>query len=85
MAHSIKLWHGAENYRNALALGYDKYAYLGMARIHIRRNNRDKAFKILSMLAEKEPGDPRIASEFKAFAEKYPELISDIPTAVTVA
>lgn len=68
------------NYRKALTLGYDKYAYLGMARIHTMRNNIEKALKILSMLAEKEPDDPRIAGELSGFVEKYPQVTSDIPT-----
>jgi len=59
------------NYQKALTLGYDKYAYLGMARIHTKKNNIDKALKIFSMLAEKEPDDQRIAAELTALVEKH--------------
>jgi len=63
-----------ENYKKALAFGYDKYAYLGMARIHTGRNQADSAYKIFSMLVEKEPDDLRIAAEFKRFVEKNPSV-----------
>jgi len=66
------------NYQKALTLGYDKYAYLGMARIHTEKNNIDKALKILSMLAEKEPDDPRIADELSGFVEKHPRSVYEL-------
>ena len=53
------------NYKKALDIGYDKYAYLGMARIYLNRGLTDKAFEVLSMLVEKEPDDSRLAAEFK--------------------
>jgi tetratricopeptide (TPR) repeat protein len=73
------LEQAAVNYGKALALGYDKYAYLGMAKIHTIRNQLDEAIKILSMLVEKEPNDSRIAAEFKELVEKYPHLKKTVP------
>ena len=64
------------NYQKALALGYEKYAYLGIAGIHVRRNDMDRAAEILAMLAEKEPDDQRIHVEMNNLAEKYPQLRS---------
>jgi hypothetical protein len=49
-----------ESYRRALEMGYDKWAHLGLAKIHIRRNESSKARDILDMLLEKEPGDARV-------------------------
>jgi tetratricopeptide (TPR) repeat protein len=60
------------NYRKALALGYDKYAYLGLARIHTETNHMDEALKIFTMLLEKEPNDARVTAEVKEFAGRYP-------------
>jgi tetratricopeptide (TPR) repeat protein len=59
------------SYKEALSLGYDKYAHLGMLKIHTSRNDKDKAYEVLSLLVKKEPGDPRIASEYKKFGRKY--------------
>ena len=70
-----------ENYRNALSLGYDKYAYLGMIKIHVMRNELDAASGILSMLAEKDPYDDRIADESKRFYNKYPQITGAGPMA----
>ena len=62
------------SYQNIVAIGYDKYAYLGMYRIHLKRNHIDKAFETLTMLMKKEPHDPRISSEYNTFVEKYPHV-----------
>jgi tetratricopeptide (TPR) repeat protein len=63
---SLKELEQAEsNYKNALAQGYYKYAYLGMARVHISRNHVEKASKILEILVEKEPRDSRIVAELR--------------------
>ena len=63
-----------ENYKEALVVGYDKYAYLGLARIHMIRNQIDEIYLIFKKLREQEPGDQRIEVEYRAFIEKYPEL-----------
>jgi len=62
------------SYGKALDLGHDKYAYLGMARIHAKRNHMDRAFKIVSMIVEKWPGDSRIAAEIRRFVMEYPQI-----------
>ena len=62
------------NYQRALAHGYDKYAYLGIARIHVGRNDTNRAAEIFTMLAEKEPNDQRIQVELNNLAEKDPQL-----------
>jgi tetratricopeptide (TPR) repeat protein len=63
-----------ESFKEALAHGYDRYAYLGIARIHVKRNHMDKASEIFTLLLDKEPNDSRIMGELKRFAEKHPEL-----------
>ena len=69
-----KDFQGAErNYRKAMSLGYDKYAYLGMTKVHAMKDHLDKAMEILKMLVDKEPGDPRISAESRIFMEKYPQ------------
>jgi hypothetical protein len=60
------------SYQKSLATGYDKYAYLGMYRIYLKRNHIDKAFETLAMLIKNEPHDTRISSEYNMFVEKYP-------------
>ena len=66
--------HAELHYNEALDIGYDKYAYLGLARIHMIRNQIDEIYLIFKKLREQEPGDQRIEVEFKTFIEKYPEL-----------
>jgi tetratricopeptide (TPR) repeat protein len=67
----LKDYEQAEtHYKKALALGYDKYAYLGMAKIHAEKNQRDKASKIFEMLFDKMPGDLRVAAEYKEIIGK---------------
>ena len=68
-----------ENYSNALSLGYDKYAYLGMIKIHVMRNELNNASGILSMLTERDPYDGRIADEFKRFYHRYPQITGTSP------
>jgi tetratricopeptide (TPR) repeat protein len=60
------------SYQKSIAMGYDKYAYLGMYRIHLKRNHIDKAFETLTMLMKNEPHDTRISSEYNMFVKKYP-------------
>ncbi|MBU1902606.1 MAG: tetratricopeptide repeat protein [Proteobacteria bacterium] len=62
------------SYRKAMAVGYDKYAYLGISKIHVRKDDFDKASEVLSMLLHKEPEDPRVASETRQLIEKYPQI-----------
>jgi tetratricopeptide (TPR) repeat protein len=76
---SLNDFENAEsNYTRALSFGYDKFAYLGMAKINTRLNRMDEALKILTMLVEKEPGDLRISGEFRAFVKKYPQAVQNI-------
>ncbi len=62
------------NYRKAMSIGYDKYAYLGMTKVHAMKDRLDKALEILKMLVDKEPGDQRISAESKILMEKYPQV-----------
>jgi tetratricopeptide (TPR) repeat protein len=79
---SLKDFEQAETYyTKALTLGYDKYAYLGMARIHARKNKIDKVKEIFSSLIENLPNDLRVAAEFKGFVKKYPRIGKDLPRA----
>jgi len=59
-----------ESYRKAITLGYDKFAYLGIIETHIHKDQKDEAYKILSMLVEREPDDPRVNAAFKRFVER---------------
>jgi len=68
------LQNAEANYRKALDLGHDQYAYLGLARIHARRHHMDRALKVLSMIVEKWPENSRIASEIRRFAREYPQI-----------
>ncbi len=72
---SLKEFDEAEtHYKKALAIGYDKYAHLGMTRIHAIKDQMDKALEIFSMLLEKEPNDSRVNTELNRFVERYPEV-----------
>ena len=61
-----------ENYMQVLGLGYDRFACLRMARIHSQRNRTDEALKLLRMILDREPGDPRAEAEYKALIVKEP-------------
>jgi tetratricopeptide (TPR) repeat protein len=63
-----------ESYRRALAAGHDKYAYLGLARLHMIRNEKEEVYRIFKLLLRHDPHDQRIGAEFRAFVERYPEL-----------
>ena len=62
------------SYQITVAAGYDKYAYLGMFRIHLKRNHINKAFETLALLKKNEPHDTRISSEYNDFIGKYPHV-----------
>ncbi len=68
-----------KSYNAALALGYDRYASMGMARIHAIRKQLDEVSRIFSELLKKTPNNPRIISEFKGLLEKYPQLERPLP------
>jgi hypothetical protein len=68
------LYSAEASYEKAMAIGYDKYAYIGMSKVHARRTHLEKAFAIFSMLGKKEPEDKRVFAEFRDFIEKYPEV-----------
>jgi tetratricopeptide (TPR) repeat protein len=68
------LQRAESKYKEALALGYDKYASLGMARIYTKKKQLNEVSRIFSVLLEKMPNNPRIAAEFKGLIEKYPQL-----------
>jgi tetratricopeptide (TPR) repeat protein len=63
-----------ENYRKAVELGYDKFAYLGLAKIHTKRNQPRDAMTLIHQLQQREPGDARIEAERKFLMERFPEL-----------
>lgn len=69
------------HYKKALDIGYDKFAYLGMSKIHIKKNNMDKAVDIFSILLYKDPNDPRVSAEFRSLVKKYPAAKNAIPGA----
>jgi hypothetical protein len=62
------------HYKQALLLGYDKYAHLGMTKIYLKEDDTDHAFSTLAMLKKKEPKDSRISYEMKKFLNKHPEF-----------
>jgi tetratricopeptide (TPR) repeat protein len=62
------------NYKKALEFGYDKYAHLGMARIHAKRDDTETALHTFSMLAKEDPYDLRIAAELRNLTKKHPKL-----------
>ena len=66
------------NYQKAMAIGYDKYACLGISKIHELRGHPDKALEILSMLVRKEPRDSRIYMESRRFNHKYPNMVGTL-------
>jgi len=63
------------NYKKAMAIGYDKYAFLGISKIHEMRGEPEKALEILNILVRKEPQDQRIYTESRKFVNKYPEMV----------
>ena len=67
------------NYRRTLVHGYNKYAYLGMAKIYAQRNQMGKATEILIMLLDKESQDVRIKSETATLIRSYPQLATTLP------
>ncbi len=54
-------------------IGYDKYAHLGMSKMHAMKDRLDKSLEILKMLLDKEPEDQRISTESRILMEKYPQ------------
>jgi tetratricopeptide (TPR) repeat protein len=62
------------SYQITVAAGYDKYAYLGMLRIHLKRNHINEAFETLMLLKKHEPHDTRISAEYNCFIERYPHM-----------
>jgi len=68
------LKNAERSYKKTIKIVYDKYAYLGMYRMHLKRNHLDKAFETLAMLVKNESHDPRISSEYNIFVEKYPQF-----------
>ncbi len=67
------------SYRKAITMGYDKYAYLGISKVHARKDALHKALEILSMLRHRESEDQRISEESRRFLERYPELEQSTP------
>ena len=55
-----------EYYARALEMGYDKFAYLGMARAHVDKGHKGEALKIFDMLLKKEPDDGRVKDVYRA-------------------
>jgi tetratricopeptide (TPR) repeat protein len=75
-AHRVlgNLEKAEENYRKAVELGYDKFAYLGLAKIHIKRNQPKDAMTLYHQLQQREPRDSRIEAERRSLMERFPEL-----------
>ena len=67
------------SYRKAITMGYDKYAYLGISKVHARKDHPRKALEVLSMLRHRESKDPRIFEESRRFLERYPEIEQSTP------
>ena len=61
-------------YKQALLLGYDKYAHLGMVKIYLKKAETSQAYNTLVMLKKKEPKDTRISYEIKKFLKNHPEF-----------
>ncbi len=68
------------SYRKAITMGYYKYAYLGISKIHARKDHPRKALEVLSMLRHWESGDQRISEESGRLLERYPEIAQSTPT-----
>ena len=66
------------NYKKAMEIGYDKYAFLGISKIHEMRGQLEKAQEILSILVRKEPQDPRIYTASRKFVNKYPDMAKTV-------
>ncbi len=62
------------SYKKAITMGYYKYAYLGISKVHARKDHPHKALEVLSMLRHRESGDQRISEESGRFLERYPEI-----------
>ena len=69
------------HYKKALDIGYDKFAYLGMVKIHIKKNHMDKAIDVFSILFYNDPNDPRVSAEFRLLVKKHPAAKNAIPGA----
>ena len=67
------------SYRKAITMGYYKYAYLGISKVHARKDHPRKALEVLSMLRHRESKDPRISEESRRFLERYPEIEQSAP------
>jgi tetratricopeptide (TPR) repeat protein len=67
------------SYQEALSMGYDKWAYLGMARIHSRRNQVTRVVEIFSMFLENDSEDLRIAAELRGVAQQHPQIGEAFP------
>ena len=67
------------SYQQALSMGYNKYAYLGISTVHEKRRHLNRALDILAMLQRKEPKDERISAAARLFVTQYPDVDSSIP------
>ena len=61
------------NYKKALDLGYDKFAYLGLAKMYMKTNDITMAIEMFTILFDREANDTRVSEEFKQLLKKYPK------------
>ena len=67
------------SYKKAISMGYYKYAYLGISKVHERKDHPHKSLEVLSMLRHRESGDQRISEESGKLLERYPEIAQSTP------
>jgi Flp pilus assembly protein TadD len=64
-------------YGQALKLGFDKYAYLGLTRLMCKRNRIGDAFRLLAAAAERAPNDSRIQAEMNRLKERIGRMAAE--------
>ena len=68
-----KLDEAEETYNKALTFGYSKYAYLGLIKIYIKRNQFENVRETFNILNQKDFDDPRIKDEYNKFIKRTKE------------
>jgi tetratricopeptide (TPR) repeat protein len=68
-----KLEEAEETYNKAITFGYSKYAYLGLIRIYMKRNQFENVRKTFNILNQKDSDDPRIKEEYNKFIKREKE------------
>jgi len=62
--------HALSYYSKALEIGYDFFALVGSARVHVRLQDHEKALEIYQMMADREKGNYRYYNELAAYWEE---------------